>query len=131
MALKQGLAFAMMAPLLTTVPTSAAPRGDTDGDGKLSLTEYQALNRTRLMRTDSDGDGKISLEEWEARRAAAKSKGDPLKAFQRFDANGDGSIETGEIDPLLKRRFDRLDQNADGALSAEELAAQKTATGKE
>lgn len=61
------------------IPTMSAmtvPRGDTDGDGKLRLAEYQALNRTRLMRADSDGNGKISLEEWTARRAATKAKGD-------------------------------------------------------
>ena len=101
----------------------AAPRGDTDGDGKLSLAESQAHMRTRLMRADKNGDGKLSLEEWLARPATAKAKGDPSVQFKRLDANGDGFLDAAEIDLLAKRRFEAIDANHDGTISDEEWAA--------
>jgi Ca2+-binding EF-hand superfamily protein len=119
---------AVLAMLCSATMVAAAQRGDTDGDGKLTVTEFQAMMKKRLMRADTDHDGKISLEEWKARPAAAKAKGDPVKAFQRLDANGDQSIDAAEIAPLLKQRFDRIDTNADGALSEQELSARRAAT---
>lgn len=106
---------------------SAAPRGDTDGDGKVALVEFQTLAKTRMLRADGNSDGKISLEEWKARAAAAKAKRDPARVFGRLDKNDDGFIDTAEIDPLLKKRFDRIDANSDGSLTAEELSAGRQA----
>ncbi len=110
-----------------TGTASAAPRGDTDGDGRLALVEFQALVKARMMRVDSNADGKISLDEWKARPAAAKARRDPAKAFGRLDRNDDGFVDTAEIDPLLKKRFDRIDANADGSLTTEELSASRKA----
>ena len=115
--------------LLCAAAASAAPRGDTDGDGKLSLTEYQTQMHTRFMRADKNGDGKLSLDEWLARPAAAKAKGDPSAQFKRLDTNSDGFLDTAEIDLLAKRRFEMIDANHDGAISDEEWAARpKNAT---
>jgi hypothetical protein len=117
--------LAASAALTGTV--SAAPRGDTNGDGKLALVEFQTLAKTRMLRADNNSDGKISLDEWKARPAAAKAKRDPAKVFGRLDRNDDGFIDTAEIDPMLKKRFDRIDANADGAVTAEELSANRQA----
>jgi EF hand len=116
--------------LLCSVAAGAAPRGDTNGDGRLSLTEFQSVTQTRFMRADKDSDGRISLQEWLGRPAAAKAKHDPSKRFNRLDANKDGQLDTAEIEALVKRRFAALDKNADGAITDEERPGRKAAESK-
>lgn len=115
------------AALLSPMIGDAAPRGDADGDGKLSLTEFQATAQKRLMRADKDADGKLSLQEWLARPAATKAKHDPTKQFNRLDANKDSQLDAAELEALVKRRFAALDKNADGALSEEERSGRRAA----
>lgn len=115
------------AVLLRPMAGDAAPRGDADGDGKLSLTEFQTAAQKRLIRADKDADGKLSLQEWLARPAAAKAKHDPTKQFNRLDANKDSQLDAAELEALVKRRFAALDKNADGALSEEERPGRKAA----
>jgi Ca2+-binding EF-hand superfamily protein len=112
--------------LLIASPAVAAMKGDTDGDGKLSPAEFQAMTRKQILRADTNGDGKVSLDEWKARPASAKMK-DPEKMFKRLDINGDGFIDGNEIDALAKKRFERLDTNGDGFLTQDELDARKAA----
>jgi hypothetical protein len=116
--------------LICAVAAGAAPRGDADGDGKLSLTEFQTLAQKRLLRADKNVDGKLSLDEWLARPAAAKGKTDPSKIFTRFDANGDSLLDRAEIDALAKRRFARLDKNADGVITDEERSVREPGAAK-
>lgn len=59
----QGLLGAL---LVVCSPALAAPRGDTNGDGKLDLAEFQAKLTARLMKADTNGGSRISLEEWQA-----------------------------------------------------------------
>lgn len=112
---------------LLPIAADAAPRGDADGDGKLSLSEFQTAGQKRMMRADKDADGKISLQEWLARPAAAKARHDPAQQFARMDANKDGQLDAAEIEALVKRRFAALDKNADGALTDEERPSRKPA----
>jgi len=105
----------------------AATRGDTNGDGRLSLTEFQTVTQKRLMHADKDADGKLSLQEWLARPAAAKAKNDPTKQFNRLDANKDSQLDAAEIEELAKRRFAALDKNADGSITDEEQPSRKGA----
>jgi Ca2+-binding EF-hand superfamily protein len=128
MKIKSGRACAVFAAtLFFAVAADAAPRGDSDGDGKLTLAEFQTMTKERLMRADASADDRISFEEWKARPASAKAKGDPSRIFRRIDANGDGFVDAAEVDSVLKRRFDRIDANADGAISQEELSARRAA----
>jgi hypothetical protein len=115
------------AALLWPITGDSAPRGDANGDGTLSLSEFQSAAQKRLMRADKDADGKLSLQEWLARPAAAKAKHDPTKQFNRLDANKDSQLDATEIEALVKRRFAALDKNADGALSEEERPGRKAA----
>ncbi|MBA8900151.1 MULTISPECIES: acid-shock protein [unclassified Phyllobacterium] len=97
-----------------------APKADTNGDGTISLAEYQTAARTRLLKLDTDGDGKLSLEEWLKRPAPKNAKRDPAAVFNRLDTNHDGFIDAAEMDTVSKKRFERLDKNSDGQLSKEE-----------
>ena len=124
--------YAIFASILVcAVAAGGAPRGDADGDGKLSLTEFQTLAQKRLLRADKNADGKLSLDAWLARPVAAKRKTDPSKIFMRFDANGDGLLDTTEIDALAKRRFTLLDANADGVITDEERSVRQPGAAKD
>lgn len=79
------------------------------------------------MAADTDGDGKISLLEWEAIQAKRNTKGDPAKSFSRIDSNHDGFIDRAELDAFFAKRFARLDKNGDGVLKADEMPGHKSA----
>jgi Ca2+-binding EF-hand superfamily protein len=79
------------------------------------------------MAADTDGDGKISLLEWEAFQAKRNVKGDPAKSFARVDSNHDGFIDRAELDAFFAKRFARLDKNGDGILTGDEMPGHKSA----
>jgi hypothetical protein len=121
------LSLAIVSSALLCSAAGAATHGDTNGDGRLSLTEFQTVTLKRLMRADKDADGKLSLQEWLARPTAAKAKNDPTKQFNRLDANKDSQLDTAEIEELAKRRFAALDKNADGSITDGEQPSRKRA----
>lgn len=131
--MKSRIAAVLLAMASLSLPASmamAAPKADTNGDGAISLAEYQAAARARLLKFDTNGDGKLSLEEWLKRPAAKNAKRDPTAVFNRIDTNHDGFIDTAEMDTVSKKRFERLDKNSDGQLTKEERRGrQKGATG--
>jgi Ca2+-binding EF-hand superfamily protein len=113
-------------------------RYDTDGDGKLSDAERNAMReefrKGELERYDKDGDGKISEEE---RQAMRRGRGGMWAAaterwrLQHFDVDGDGKLSEAEeaeqkefqgqfraMGKALDVRFNDLD--GDGEVSAEE-----------
>ena len=71
---------------------------------------------------DANGDGKVTLEEFEAPRLDAARQ-----RFAELDVNGDGSVTLDEFQArsqaMLQRRFAALDTDHDGELSTEELGA--------
>lgn len=80
-----------------------------------------------LSRLDTNQDGRIAVDEYQAWMGYA---------FERMDANGDGTltdeelpVATGEAVSLVEHRaalagmFQRLDVDGDGFLDAAELAA--------
>lgn len=78
-------------------------RMDRDGDGRISLAEYQDWMSYAFDRMDADGDGVLSSVEQPGGRAPP--------------------ISRAEYRARLTAMFNRLDRNGDGFLSASELAA--------
>ena len=69
---------------------------DSDGNGTLSLDEYQALwldaMRERMVDRfqahDDDGDGEVTVEEFGEERA---------RLVERMDRDGDGALGPGDL----------------------------------
>jgi hypothetical protein len=97
--------------------------------GGMSLQDFQAMARTRMMRGDADGDGKLSKAEWSAMRAGRQGKIDPGVIFDRLDTNRDSYLDAAEIDALTAKRFERLDANHDGIVTIDERKAARRGAG--
>lgn len=107
-------------------------RYDTDGDSKISLSEYEAARQKMFTRMDADNNGAISFAEIDAMEQRMESMGngrggarmkarmDQLKAA---DANGDQSISGDEFKTAGDAEFKALDTNGDGFIDANEAAA--------
>lgn len=113
--LKRRIAGLVVAPLLLIGATTAAPlagspaeylaRMDLDGDGRVSLREYQDHLSRGFLQMDRDGDGVLSASELPA---GTRSRRAPtLESHLRS----------------LAAVFDRQDIDNDGHLDARELAA--------
>ena len=134
-----GLAFTAAVCALTPVaaqplPGDTSPAQPTQGRGygrgggrSMTLAEFQARYRDRLMQADTDHDGRISLAEFMAARQAEPGGegrgGDPERQFQKLDANRDGFITPAEVDAFSAERFARMDSNHDGVVTPEERRA--------
>lgn len=112
-------------PPAATPPAAApaAPKAKSD----ITLAKFQKRREKAIMAADTDGDGKISLLEWEAFQAKRNAKGDAAKSFARIDSNHDGFIDRAELDAFFAKRFSRLDKNGDGVLTADEMPGHKSA----
>lgn len=102
---------------------------DTDGDGRITAEEIEARKAARFAEADADGDGGLSPEELVALDEAIRMEVQLARAAQRierFDDNGDGLLQSEEIEartPRIAPIFDRLDTDGDGGISQEELGA--------
>jgi len=112
--------FAAAAIALVSGSVLAAQPAPQTATG-LTLAQFEARQRTRIMAKDSNGDGRVSLDEFQA--GEKSTKGDPVRRFQHIDANHDGFIDVHEIDAMSAKRFQRLDTNGDGVVTAQERAA--------
>lgn len=118
-------------PLLAKGPGGYGPMTmtfeelDANGDGQVSLQEFQDARQARFASADADGDGNLTRDEMIAAiQARAGDQADRM--IQRLDANGDGALSLDEMPkPRGDRMMKRLDRNDDGTLSREEFEAMK------
>jgi hypothetical protein len=115
-------------------PAMLVQRFDANHDGALQVSELPAPMQARLGAADADHNGVIATTEltahMEARRAERHARGgrgghapDPARMIQRFDANGDGSLQVSELPAPMQGRLTAADANHDGVLAADELTA--------
>lgn len=95
---------------------------DTNRDGVISHRELAMFWSDRFRGQDTDGNGRITLAEMQALVDASVAHR-VQKRFEKLDANGDGVIDRIEFDATRLRWLARVDRNGDGRVTAEELHA--------
>lgn len=102
-------AAGLLGALATPVPAAAQVRAsgdylarmDTDGDGRVSLAEYQDWMGYAFDRMDADGDGVLRAAELPGGRGApitrAQHRATLEAGFRRQDRNGDGYLDAAEL----------------------------------
>ena len=98
---------------------------DTNRDNSGSCDEFCAYMKQEVYaRVDADGDGKVTLAEWQA----VNSKVDKAR-FDKADRDRDGAITRIEADAAFDREgsltklFAKIDADGDGSLSRQEVSA--------
>ena len=92
---------------------------DTDRDGRMTQAEIDAAVNARFARFDADGNGRLSLDEFNALWADV-TRPAAVRAFQFMDPNGDASVTKAEVEERTGRLVQRFDRNGDGALSMQD-----------
>lgn len=69
---------------------------DADGDGTTTPDEMRTQLQTKLAEYDSDGDGSLSIAEFEALHSAMIREM-MVDRFQHLDADGDGAVTPEEM----------------------------------
>lgn len=95
-------------------------RFDTDGDGKVTTAEIEAVRGDRFAKYDADKNGTLSLDEFRALWTAEMERM-IVRAFQRLDADGNAQVTATEADRPLQRIVERLDRDGDGEIAKEDM----------
>ena len=116
---------------------------DTDGDGQVTRTEFDAVRTTRFNATDTNGDGWVSdgeyLAEYEARletQLAESDRSEEKKAEERvrqirqthvrfgaLDTDKDGKMQKAEYDASGARAFVQQDDDKNTIVTAADVTA--------
>jgi len=104
---------------------------DADGDGQVSVDEFQPRRRSPFREADANNDGVVTLAEieeqiksrHEQREAAIENKmanriAKLTEHFNVMDTNGDGGLSQEE---MRLGAFNRMDENLDGYINANEV----------
>lgn len=96
---------------------------DTNGDDRLSRSEFVDQAEQRFVRFDTNGDGVIDKAEIDAAAAAAAAKAKLRieRMMARLDTDGDGKVMRAESAQRAADRFAKLDIDGDGLLKREDL----------
>lgn len=133
------LALAAASSAAAQLPDKAL-LADSNGDGKVSLAEYQTSRREFIMQDDTSRDGKVSAAEWKLavdRLATALDTADgyvlttnQANGFAWIDADKDGFTTPAEIDAWTAARFPKLDLDKDGFVTKAEARKIQEAAAK-
>jgi Ca2+-binding EF-hand superfamily protein len=93
---------------------------DANQDGRLTQAEIDQVRQSRLAEFDQDGDGSLSLEEYQALWVDAMRER-MVDRFQAHDDDGDGMVTAEEFGEPFDRMVSRFDQNGDGEVTLDEV----------
>lgn len=93
---------------------------DRSGDGQVSQEDIIAVRGERLATFDTDGDGVLSLAEYELLWLDAMQPR-MVRSFQRLDTDGDAIVTVEEFQEPFAGMVARLDADGDGLINATEL----------
>ena len=94
---------------------------DTNKDGTISKDEIAAVTADEIKKYDKDGDGTLSLAEYQ-QLWLDQTRERMVRSFQGFDRDGDGKVTQAELGDRGDRVLAFLDRNHDGVIDASELA---------
>ena len=83
--------------------------------------EHQERAASRFAELDTDGNGSLSLEEFQAGKPPAEHGDRSEGMLSQLDLDGDGMLSSIEMNSPLVDRFTNMDTNGDGIISTEEL----------
>lgn len=123
------LATAVYATSVGAQPSEGALPLDSDGDGKVSLEEFEARDRGErsagmLTRADADSNGVVTRDEMQLvlNDITGKVAKRMASAFDNMDSDNNGEVTRSEIDSFA---FGRVDLNDDGFIDSDESARSK------
>lgn len=107
-------------------PRAGFEQMDTDGDGRITAAELDAVRQARFEAMDTDGDGKLSAAEMQARMEQRAGKR-VERMMTRADQDGDGALSMAEMQKMQDMRrgsmMERLDKDGDGGITRSEFEA--------
>ena len=92
---------------------------DANGDGKLTQVEIDETRSERFSAFDGDGDGALSLQEYEGLWLDAMRER-MVDRFQYLDDDGDASVTKAEFQEPFSAMVTMMDRNGDGVLSRDD-----------
>jgi Ca2+-binding EF-hand superfamily protein len=148
LALLSCVAIGLATPALAEGPGGLFKTADTNKDGVVDQTEFQASRDKWFADLDANKDGFVTTDElkafgekmhaqWQQKHADAgqtqngtqpapdASRGDKMAQhiLARVDTDKDGKISKAEFDTESSDLFKRLDKNSDGKIAADEVPA--------
>lgn len=101
----------MMMPILR--------EADANDDGAITQAEIDAWVDSKVAAADADGDGNLSLAEFEAVWLSV-TRPRMVDAFQALDEDGDATVTAAEVDERVGGIVARMDRNDDGQLDRDD-----------
>jgi Ca2+-binding EF-hand superfamily protein len=121
------LAVTFGAPALAADTAAMFAQMDTNGDGRITVSEHALGARKMFVAMDADGDGRVTAAEMTAAQSKVGNQhADALSSEEKIkvvDKNGDGVLTISEHVAGSRAMFARMDKNKDGALNQAEYAA--------
>ena len=93
---------------------------DANQDGTITQAEIDETRSSRLAEFDADGDGSLTIEEYQGLWMDAMRER-MVDQFQAHDDDGDGLVTVEEFSERYDSLVQRLDRNGDGQLTQDDL----------
>jgi Ca2+-binding EF-hand superfamily protein len=101
---------------------------DANHDNMVTIEELNTAAKERFEKMDADGNGAVTMDEFQAYIRARKAE-HQQKYFSNIDSNSDGNLSKEEFiqyrEKMAEQRFQNLDANNDGMVSKDEFLAHK------